>query len=195
MTDTSTVARTGAAAAMLPWLVFAVWLAAVGAAFWQFEFRWQRPFAAATEFDAAMHTRTAEAWFRTLAAAGRADSRRVATVVHVYQPECACNRYSEPHVRELESRYAPRGIGFLRVEIGGAAAADSPGWLNTTPAALVFDAGGKLLYYGPYSDAAWCGAQSGLVEPILESALRGRPPLQRFAAARGCFCARTGVST
>jgi hypothetical protein len=29
--------------------------------------------------------------------------------------------------------------------------------IHSAPAVLIFDAGGRLIYHGPYSNSAWCG--------------------------------------
>jgi hypothetical protein len=60
--------------------------------------------------------------------------------------------------------------------------------INSSPAALIFDAHGRLIYYGPYSDSAWCGSTETLVEPVLDRALVGLATEKRPRASRGCFC-------
>jgi hypothetical protein len=67
-----------------------------------------------------------------------------------------------------------------------------PDWVASLPAAFVFGADGELLYFGPYSDAAWCGRSGARVERVIERALHGLPPLAPTAASWGCFCDSNG---
>jgi len=173
----------------MPWFVVAGWLAAVAFSFWFFEFRFQRSFdtAGVKIFETDAGARAAEFWFKSIDGA-RGGPRSAATVVHVYRAQCTCNRFTEPHLKKIEDQYRTRGVRFIRVERSQAAATGSPTWIDATPAALVFDAGGKLVYFGPYSDSAWCGSGAGLVERVLEQTLRGNPPHPQTTFSRGCFC-------
>src|SRR5262245_59500456 len=168
------------------WLVVAVWLGCTGYAFWFFQVRYQREFEvpAVSFFDADGHSREAEAWFRTLdpvASTGTA-AHPVATVVNVSREGCACNRFTDSHVQQMTAQYRGRGVSFVR------APANLPAWIRSTPAALVFDRDGRLIYFGPYSDTAFCGASGGRVERTLDQVLKGNTPRPQRAYARGCFC-------
>jgi hypothetical protein len=88
------------------------------------------------------------------------------------------------------TRYQP-AVHFVAVE-----RTDSPelSWIPATPAALVFDAAGKLVYFGPYSDSARCGASGGFVERVLDSALRGQSMRTQPFYGSGCFCGGTDTT-
>lgn len=188
------------------WLVVGVWLASAAIGFWFFQLRDQHPFEneAAAVFDASGRAASAEAWYRSTSLAGAAGTSHVAaTVVHVYRTGCACNRFTEPHLEKIIARYRQEGVRFVvasreqstahEASIGGLPQITIPvqrdlDWLDSTPAALVYDAAGKLVYFGPYSSAAWCGTSGGLVERILDRLLAGQAPrLQPFYGS-GCFC-------
>jgi hypothetical protein len=163
----------------MAWLTVAAWLGFTAFAFWFFQVRPEHAAAGAVTrlFDGEEHAREAEAWFRTLAT-----TSPIATVVHVTRSGCDCNRYTDRHLAQIVAKYQSRGVSFVR-QPGMA-----PEWIASTPAALVFDRDGRLVYFGPYSDTAWCGAGSGQVERTLDAMLKGNAPRPQRAYVRGCFC-------
>jgi Domain of unknown function (DUF6436) len=176
----------------LLWLIVAAWLGGAGYGIWFFELRLERPFvsaAHATLFESGAHAQTAEDWFRR-SLAGPEEQAPVlqATVVHVYDAQCPCNRFSDPHLAKIEAAYRQRGVRFLRVERSSRIGAAARRWIESTPAALVFDARGKMVFFGPYSEGAACGATNGLVERVLDQVLSGRSPTPGLVISAGCFC-------
>ena len=113
-------------------------------------------------------------------------------MVHVYRDGCDCNRFTDRHLAEIEARFRDSGVRFIRIKSGSASADGMPGWVESMPAAFVFGADGELLYFGPYSDAAWCGRTGALVEGVIERALQGVPPLPPATTRWGCFCESNG---
>ena len=170
------------------WAVVSVWLAGTAYAFWSFELKHQRSFETARTvlFDSGSRARAAEAWFRTVGASrSGGGSGRVATVVHIYSADCPCNRFTQPHLERIVASYQHRGVNFVTVARGSIDLA----WIEATPAALVFDAAGRLVYFGPYSDSARCGESGGgLVERVLERVLGGQSPQPQPFYGGGCFC-------
>jgi hypothetical protein len=77
----------------------------------------------------------------------------------------------------------PQGLPLIALPTG-----NELSWIDATPAALVYDARGKLVYYGPYSDGARCGESGGLVERVLDRVLLGHTPLPQPFYGGGCFC-------
>lgn len=179
---------------MMPWIVVSAWLLGVAAAFWYFEFRPQRAFAAPGYAVSGnpQQREVAQRWFRDVLSVPAAQPHSAAlTVVHVYRDGCNCNRFTEQHLAEIVARFRDR-VRFVRVESGSALADGMPGWVSSLPAAFVFGADGTLLYFGPYSDAAWCGRSGARVENVIERALQGVPPLPPANTAWGCFCESNG---
>ncbi len=198
------------------WAIASVWLAGTAYAFWSFELKHQRSFESARTvlFDTGVRARSAEVWFRAMVAPRLGGTgARIATVVHIYSANCPCNRFTQPHLARIVAGYQHRGVNFVAAVSGPPAAAVGDGvpgssaspaglqqvelhggadlaWIEATPAALVFDADGRLVYFGPYSDSARCGTTGGLVERVLDRMLGGRAPhLQPFYGG-GCFCGR-----
>lgn len=195
------------------WVILAVWLTSTVYAFWSFELKHQRSFESSRSawFDSGARARSAESWFAaSVASQAATGAAPIATVVHVYSSGCDCNRFTHPHLARIVDRYRARGVNFVAAERGAhpapvdtgptgelgpvglrqvaLRARDDLAWIEATPAALVFDARGKLVYFGPYSDSARCGDSGGLVERVLDRVLRGESiALQPFFGG-GCFC-------
>jgi hypothetical protein len=187
------------------WAVVSIWLAGTAYAFWSFELEHQRSFESPRTvlFDSTVRARSAEAWFR-VAVAPHLGAGNVATVVHVYAADCPCNRFTHPHLARIVSRYKQRGVSFVAAERRMSGTADPAGpaglqqialpskgelaWIEATPAALVFDANGRLVYFGPYSDSGRCGDSGGLVEGVLDRVLGGQSPRPQPFYGGGCFC-------
>jgi hypothetical protein len=183
--------RSGRRARSTPWLVVGAWMSGVLVAFWFFELRSQgsvrNVVLGLVASDIRVHG--VESWFKSnIRTSGGIAPRAQTTIVHFYQAGCACNRAIEPRLADLEERYRTRGVRVVRVERTALVAAENLAWINATPAALVFDGAGKLVYFGPYSDAGWCGASGDLVERALDQSLLGTSQRLRKISARGCFC-------
>ena len=177
-----------AARHLLAWCLAVAWLGSAGGAFWFHALRYQRPFETSplTMFDTEARAREAEAWYRMRL--GPAAAR--ATVVSLQQQDCQCTRFTAAHLARIAARYQPAGVRFVTLDPRA-----GPAWITTTPAALVFDAGGRLAYFGPYTDSGRCGTQQGhgLVEAALDALLRGRPAAAQPFYGSGCFCGRPGT--
>jgi len=180
---------------MLPWIVVSSWLFGMAIAFWYFEFQPQRSFAAPgfVVTGSSQQREAARQWFAHVLRSSPAKAGTDAlTVVHVYRDGCDCNRFTDRHLAEIEARFRDSGVRFIRIKSGSGPADGMPGWVESMPAAFVFGADGALLYFGPYSDAAWCGRSGALVEGVIERALQGVPPLPPAATRWGCFCESNG---
>lgn len=133
-------------------------------------------------------------------------------LVHFWNPDCACNRWNEAHVKEIVTKYQRKGVVIVTVTQPNSSAdlsqlaelasdkfstpviVDTQNALSdhyapdATPAAAVIKSG-NLAYYGPYSTGAMCGNKNGaFVERTLDSLLAGKQmdleKIQNF----GCFC-------
>lgn len=165
-----------------------VWLAVVVAGFWWFALKDLRPFQRAD--SAALFTADDLPSIQRFVdqhgtRTGPGDSRL--TVLHLRDAHCSCNRFTDPHVAELRSEYAARGVrvATLAIETGDAA---TRAWLPATPAALVLDAERRVLYLGPLSNSANCGREAAPVERVLDAALSGMRDAVTPTLGTGCFC-------
>jgi hypothetical protein len=155
-----------------------LWVCVVVAGFWKFEWQDRRPLdpaLVATYFDTARTAPLAEAWLRTQPIGPGAR----ATVVHVGAPACSCNRNAARHAAEIEGTYRARRVHFVDAH---------PEWVRAAPAALVFNAAGRLVYFGPYSEEADCGTSGGFVERALDALVAGRAAPTARPLGIGCLC-------
>jgi hypothetical protein len=146
-----------------------------------------------------------EEWYRSnYRTASQAGAPLKLTLIHLFNPNCLCNRSAEANLQRLLERYRSRGVQFLAMpahvlDASTVAPLGLPtlsarrstlvaAGVKSAPAALIFDADGRLIYYGPYSDSAWCGSTGNLVEPVLDRALSGLATVKRPRASGGCYC-------
>jgi hypothetical protein len=194
-------------------LVLVLWLGAAAGSFWWFTMKDLRPFAGevklgAQSFDGQSATRSLEALLAAHTAATDGGPAPRATILHFWDPGCACSRFNESHVQQLIADYRAAGVqllvldkqdlqaGTVRQAFGSAAmpyrgadlgAVDLE--IPASPAAAVFDRDGRLAYFGPYSEGAACLAGNGdFVEQVLDKLLAGEAPSQINISAFGCFC-------
>ncbi len=83
----------------------------------------------------------------------------------------------------MRVNFAPKGVRFI-----SSPPPQGLPWMRIAPAALVFDAQGALVYFGPFSSSAWCGTSEGLVEPVLDQLIRGKLLRPQPMYVSGCFC-------
>ncbi|MCY1263637.1 hypothetical protein D3C76_662250 [compost metagenome] len=124
-------------------------------------------------------------------------------LVHFWDPGCPCNVGNQQHLAELIGRFAPQGVEFFAVQKPGShgrlpetlAALKPldalPGMqqLPASPAVAIWDAQGRLAYFGPYSEGATCTSANSFIEPILEALVAGRKVEATHTLAVGCYCA------
>ncbi|MBM7062452.1 thiol-disulfide isomerase [Pseudomonas sp. UL073] len=178
---------------LLAGLLLLLGLAAALAAVRWYEGRYLRPFAAQTQlFDGTQ--------LQLPAALRGAGPIRV---VHFWDPACPCNVGNQQHLAELLARFAPQGVKFYALQKPGShgqlpptlsaieALPALPGsaQLPASPAVGIWDAQGRLAYFGPYSEGASCTSSNSFIEPILEALAAGRTVNASNTLAVGCFCA------
>jgi len=201
-------------------LVFS-WLTATVCAFWWFEVRNLQRFDRATSgqtvfFDSTEIMRELHGLLSSGAALTGNLNQPVATVLHFWDPSCPCSRFNEAHVRELMTSYRRHGVQFTVVARAGTGLSEdeiarrasstfghsvpllqqssaSPAKVPpSSPATAIFDAGGQLAYFGPYSSGAMCLSGNGaFAEKVLDSLMLGDNPQQLNTLAFGCFCSWT----
>jgi hypothetical protein len=194
----------GSPLAVASWALLIVWLGSSAACFWLMETGDWRPFGRADAALDAIDVPGVEEWYRSNSASTQAAGGHPRlTLVHLYNADCRCNRPVDPQLERLIEHFQPLGVEFFVVPSHALAASDvapfnlpalsghgtlAAAGVISSPAALIFDAHGRLIYYGPYSDSAWCGSTGTLVEPVLERALSGLVTVKRPRASRSCSC-------
>ena len=182
----------------LPFLLVGIWALAMVGAFWHFFHRDLGQFGSGdlSFFDGEQVSHSLGEQFRPSAAVGQ--------VVHFWDRDCRCSRFNRQHARDVMQQFGEQGISFVVAVPSAAAQADARRLFPeasdvivvrdaatvSSPAAAAFNAGGELLYYGPYSDGVLCTSTEGSpVEQVLSDLLADRQPRQWLnLSAVGCYC-------
>lgn len=116
------------------------------------------------------------------------------TIVHFIDPGCACNRFSLPHIADIERTYPDvlfqrvysdnRKKKDLQIDIPQSLVESVP----ASPAVMIFDQQGKVAYFGPYTDDVFCGEGNDFVEKMLKILGMGYNPEWVNLFGFGCFC-------
>jgi len=158
-------------------LLLCSWLACIATAFWYFEWRWIQPFAQQL------------AWFNGEDLSLGGPQRAKATVWHFYDKACPCNRYTEKHIQQLEQHYRQLGVKFVTIiPSSNKLSLLKSQSLPASPAIGIWDQGGKLAYFGPYSNGVLCNSRTSFIEPVLQQVLNGSNPEIQQSNGIGCFC-------
>ncbi|KJJ96627.1 thiol-disulfide isomerase [Pseudomonas sp. 21] len=182
---------------LLTWLIAALCLGALLATYWWYENRFIRPFSQQPQLFSGDHLMLPA----QLAGPGKI------RLVHFWDPACPCNVGNQQHLAELIQRFGPQGVEFFAVQKPGSRghlpdtlnamrALDSlPGaeQLPASPAVAIWDAQGKLAYFGPYSEGAVCTSGNSFIEPILDALVGGRQVHATHTLAVGCYCPWDGA--
>ncbi|MGS2719538.1 DUF6436 domain-containing protein [Paraglaciecola aestuariivivens] len=114
---------------------------------------------------------------------GRLDS----TVFHIQDQDCKCSSLSNNHVRLINQKVSQSAFSVkqLTPNTYQQLAAIVP----AVPALVIFDRQGKLAYLGPYSSGYFCGVNTSLIEPIVETIVNNTHlGALVIADSEGCYC-------
>ena len=110
-------------------------------------------------------------------------------VFHVMDATCACNWRTQAHKQVVMRRVTANEGTNVTLSL-----AELPGlkdWLPATPAVILFDADGELIYLGPYADGAFCNTESSFIEPLIDHVSTRVSDMDAGwinTVARGCYC-------
>lgn len=194
-------------------ILVGVWLGLVVSGFWWFQFKDLRSFAS----ESSVVFFEGEKFNHQLVSLVKKIDREKnkITLVHFWDSECGCNRFNEPHVKELIEKYAKQNIQFIVVAkivelarkneilarakkifnhpavVGIISEEDMKlDTLPSMPSVAVLSKEQSLMYFGPYSIGAVCNTKNGaFVEKTLDSMSKGKAKQQLNVLATGCFCA------
>jgi len=107
------------------------------------------------------------------------------TVIHFTAPNCHCTQFGEVHKKAINASATLQGFNIVNVQL-------DPADLNTiipsTPAVLLVDKLGQLLYFGPYSQGLACSQSNGFIETALNNYKIGRSTKLILSETQGCYC-------
>lgn len=107
-----------------------------------------------------------------------------ARLMIIIDKECACTRRSENHIQQLNAYALKQNISVAIIERDLASAKLVP----NTPAAVLLDKQGELVYAGPLSAGLACSASDGFVELAINNLSAGFNSKLSISDTRGCYC-------
>lgn len=108
-------------------------------------------------------------------------------IVHFSSEQCWCQIVAASHivsVKKLAEETGLVNIAVARSELNS----DISAYVPSYPAVAVFNASGKLTYFGPYSSGIYCTKGNGLVEPFILNSENSLPSAALPLDATGCYC-------
>lgn len=175
------------------------WGILIATFFWLFAYKDLRLFASEEVF-ARFPEEVASAVISTSALPDNATGR----LINFWNPDCHCSRFSQAHIEEIMNAYTALGIDFVvavpKKRFLDQALAKFPKASSaivierleglSTPSAAIFDARSKLVYFGPYSEGAFCtSSDSTPVELMLDDVVTLAEVMPWLnLSAFGCYC-------
>lgn len=164
---------------VIPILMMCVWLLVMVFSFWWFEYRYWQLFAdAKVTFDGQVLTELIDE-VRPDYAVGQQ-----VTVMHFTDEECPCSAYSRSHIQNLQTVLAKSHQITVTPKDAAVAKLNIP----ATPSVAVWDKGGNLAYFGPYSSGALCGQGDDFVTRVMKELKQDKNPEWINMLGVGCYC-------
>ena len=116
---------------------------------------------------------------------GHFKSSNKATLYHIKQADCRCNSTSEPHIQTLNEQAQALGMQIIDLQFTQHLQAIIP----STPATLITNNQGELVYLGPYGQGFACTEKTGVVTAVLNNLQKGFNSALVLNQAKGCYCA------
>lgn len=108
----------------------------------------------------------------------------VNSVVHFTSQDCRCSAFSEEHKRSIDENVTKAGFKIFHKTVTPAEGKLIP----STPAILITNDSGQLLYFGPYSAGLACSQSNGYVETVLANYEKGFSSSLVVNETKGCYC-------
>lgn len=169
-------------------------------AFWLFTYKNLRLFADEQDVLAKFPADVAQ----SMTSIGPLPTQSIGRLIHFWNPACRCSRFSQSHVEEIITSYEKQGIDFV-VAVPNQSLVDRA--LTTfprvsdvivinnleglsSPSAVIFDSQNTLVYFGPYSDGAFCSSDGSTpVEQVLDGAITQQSVTPWLNLSTfGCYC-------
>jgi Domain of unknown function (DUF6436) len=174
--------------------ILALWVSVIVGGFWWYEMRLIRPFLNNVAlFDGQQLKATYATHDNTI------------TLMHFVDPNCPCNKFNLPHLKQLQDHYQKLGIRFVLWQQGNQPfqltgfderhqRSQLP-YVPATPAVAIWSSTGELSYFGPYSTGLLCSLGEGFAETILDQLEQGLSPEVINTTGVGCFCPTQPIYT
>lgn len=122
-------------------------------------------------------------------------------VAYFWQAHCPCDAAVLPHFYELMNNFSPLSVSFVlapmsdhsqtipNIPLMSSNQLDAVrDVINYTPSVAIWDAGGKLSYYGPHNLGFVCNAETSFIQKVLTSLLDNLSSINTNTVGEGCFC-------
>lgn len=104
------------------------------------------------------------------------------TVVHFTAKGCHCTQFSKDHKDQINQDAQQSNFKVINVEL------DERSIIPSTPAILITDEQGELMYLGPYSKGLSCSKTNGYVELVMNNYKEGFNTRLVLSQVKGCYC-------
>ena len=105
-------------------------------------------------------------------------------IIHMTSDDCHCSKFSNDHKKALDLEAQTDGFHVMNITVSDKVKNIIP----STPAALITDKKGQLIYFGPYSEGLACSSSNGLIELVLNNYRKGFNSKMIVEQATGCYC-------
>ena len=106
---------------------------------------------------------------------------------HFYDNGCFCNRLAQQHISEVKSQVKGRGFENNSININEFEQFNH--FIPSTPAVVLFNNRGDLIFLGPYSTGYLCTAGNGFVEQLIDRMQQDAVDKSIIiSVAKGCYC-------
>jgi hypothetical protein len=109
------------------------------------------------------------------------------SVIHFNKKGCICSKLNEQHKKEININAQQAGFHIIDVQMTEKLMSVIP----STPAALIIDQHGQLVYFGPYAEGLGCSSSNGLIDTVLANYRKGFNARMIVDDAVGCYCHST----
>lgn len=106
------------------------------------------------------------------------------TIIHFTSDNCACSSYSTDHKNIINRQATDHNFSVMNVEL----TKQQNSIIPSTPAILILDDKGELVYLGPYAEGLDCSVSNSIVDVVLKNYSRGFNSNLVINNAKGCYC-------
>jgi len=192
-------------------VITTLWLLATAYAFWWFQIKDLRPFD--LNMSEVVEEKSLTTNIKRLLAKASQSTPTKGYILNFWQPDCGCNRFNTPHVKQLTENYQSEGFELITItrpsaeynarqvtkmakeKFNSAVFVDSGNIFSgasripAIPSVAVYNNNGLLNYFGPYSDGAFCGVGgTRFVEKVADLIIQNEQPNIINTLSYGCFC-------
>jgi len=104
------------------------------------------------------------------------------TIIHFTSKGCDCTQFSDEHKQQIDTQGIKDSFRVINIELAPGAI------IPSTPAILIVDKLGELMYLGPYSKGLSCSKTAGYVELVMNNYQQGFNTRLVVSQAQGCYC-------